>query len=101
MAFSGLLWWLSSKEPVCNAGDTEDMGSVPDLGKILWSRKWEPTPVFLSGKSQGQRNLLGCSPGGCEESDMTEHARTHIIIIQLWKWSQAANFEYNQARENF
>ena len=37
------------------------------------------TPVFLPGKSHGQRNLTGCSPWGHKESDMTEcaHARTH------------------------
>ena len=77
------------------------MGSIPELVKIFWSMKWQPTPVFLSAKSQGQRNLSGCSPVGCKESDMTEYAWTHIIIIQLWKWSQTVNLKYNQARENF
>ena len=41
--------------------------------KIPWSRKWQPTPVFLPGKSHGQRSLVGYSPKSCEESDMTEH----------------------------
>ena len=31
-----------------------------------------PTPVLLPGKSHGQRSLVGCSPWGCKESDMTE-----------------------------
>ena len=30
--------------------------------KILWRRKWQPTPVFLPGKSHGQRSLVGYSP---------------------------------------
>ena len=30
----------------------------PWVGKILWSRKWQPTPVFVPGKSRGQRNLV-------------------------------------------
>ena len=30
--------------------------------KMLWSRKWQPAPIFLPGKSQGQRSLVGCSP---------------------------------------
>ena len=30
--------------------------------KIPWRRKWQPTPVFLPGKSHGQRNLAGYSP---------------------------------------
>ena len=34
----------------------------PWVRKISWSRKWQPTPVFLLGKSQGQKNLEGSSP---------------------------------------
>ena len=30
--------------------------------KISWSRKWQPTPMFLPGKSHGQRSLVGSSP---------------------------------------
>ena len=37
-----------------------------------WRRKWQPTPVFLPGESQGQGSLVGCSPWGHTESDMTE-----------------------------
>ena len=37
-----------------------------------WRRKWQPTPVFLPGKSHGQRNPVGYSPQGRKESDMTE-----------------------------
>ena len=44
----------------------------PWVGTILWRRKWEPTPVFLHGESHGQRSLVGYSPWGCKESDMTE-----------------------------
>ena len=45
----------------------------PWMGKIPWRRKWQPTPVFLPGKSHGQRSLAGYSPWGCKELDMTEH----------------------------
>ena len=41
-------------------------------------RKWQPTPVFLPGKSHGWRILLGYSPWGCKESDMTE---LHSFIL--------------------
>ena len=58
-------------------GDTGDRSSIPvglwDGGrreKIPWSRKWQLTPVFLPGKSHGQRSLAGYSPWG--ELDMTE-----------------------------
>ena len=37
-----------------------------------WRRKWQSTPVFLPGESQGQGNLAGRGPWGHRESDMTE-----------------------------
>ena len=37
-----------------------------------WRRKWQPTPVFLPGESQGRRSLVGCSLWGRTESDTTE-----------------------------
>ena len=44
----------------------------PRAEKIPRRRKWQPTPIFLPGKSQGQRNLAGYSPWGCKELDTTE-----------------------------
>ena len=37
-----------------------------------WRRKWQPTPVFLPGESQGRGSPVGCSLWGRTESDMTE-----------------------------
>ena len=37
-----------------------------------WRRKWQPTPVFLPGESQGQGSLVGCRLWGRIESDTTE-----------------------------
>ena len=37
-----------------------------------WRRKWQPTPVFLPGESQGWGSLVGFRLWGCTESDMTE-----------------------------
>ena len=37
-----------------------------------WRRKWQPTPVFLPGESQGRRGLVGCRLWGHTESDTTE-----------------------------
>ena len=37
-----------------------------------WRRKWQPTPVFLPGDSQGQGSLMGCRLWGRTESDTTE-----------------------------
>ena len=45
-----------------------------------WRRKWQPTPVFLPGKSYGWRSLVGYSPWGRKESDMTE--RLHSLTVR-------------------
>ena len=37
-----------------------------------WRRKWQPTPVFLPGESQGRGSLAGCCLWGHTESDTTE-----------------------------
>ena len=37
-----------------------------------WRRKWQPTPVFLPGESQGRGSLMGCRLWGCTELDTTE-----------------------------
>ena len=43
-------------------------------------RRWHPTPVLLPGKSHGRRNLVGCSPWGCLESDTTERLPFHLSL---------------------
>ena len=47
--------------------------------KIPWNRKWKPTQVFLSGKFPGQRNLVGYSPWGPKELEITEHSTASVI----------------------
>ena len=42
------------------------------VGRIPWRRERQPTPVFLPGKFHEQRGLVGYSPCGCKESDMTD-----------------------------
>ena len=42
-------------------------------------KKWLLTPVFLPGKSHGQRNLVGYSPKAYKEPDMTEWLSAHKI----------------------
>ena len=48
------------------------MEKTRDLFKEISSRKWQPTPVFLPGESQGQGSLVGCRLWGHIELDMTE-----------------------------
>ena len=68
----GLQQWLSSKESVCNAGDSEDSGLIPGLGR--YPGRGHGNPLQCSGPENlhGQRSLMGYSPWGCEESDTTE-----------------------------
>ena len=42
------------------------------VGKIPWRRRWQPTPALLLGKFHGWRSLVGYSPWGHKESDMTK-----------------------------
>ena len=47
---------------------------------VHWRRKWHPTPVLLPGKSHGWRSLVGYSPWGRKESDMTERLHSTMYI---------------------
>ena len=70
----GLPRWLSSKEPACQ--ETQETW-VRSLGQEDPLGEWQPTPVFLPGKSHGQRSLAGYGPWGHEELDMTEGLNTN------------------------
>ena len=59
--------------------NARDLGVNPWVGKIPWSRAWQPTPVFLPGEPQGQRSLMGYSSWGCKESDIAEHLTLLLI----------------------
>ena len=45
-----------------------------------WRRQWHPTPVLLPGKSHGWRSLVGYSPWGRKESNMTERLHFHFSL---------------------
>ena len=69
-----LLSWLSGNKTRSVHGSSQwkpkfpfNTGSCP-----LMRRKWQPTPVFLPGESQGQRTLVGCRLWGLTESDPTK-----------------------------
>ena len=51
--------------------------SLPFFTLMHWRRKWQPTPVFLPGESQGRRSLVGYSSWGHKELDTTELLHTH------------------------
>ena len=80
-----LLWSLASlvarKSRICLQCKRFEFN--PWVGKILWRKKWQPTPVFLSGESRGQRCLAGYSLWGHKElgtTEATKHARGHTAV---------------------
>ena len=54
----------------------------PRIGKSPWRRKWQATPVLLSGESHRQRSPVGYSPQHHKESETTQHTRTQIRILK-------------------
>ena len=87
-------WWCSvGKESTCNAGNLLQCwrcGCNLRVGKICWRRKWQPTPVFLTGKSHGQRRLAGYKSMGWQESDTTQQLN-HPYHPCAW-WSTTITF---------
>ena len=88
---STLAWKIPWME---EAGGLQSMGSrkdghdwVTSLSLFTfthWRRKWQPTPVFLPGESQGRGSLLGCRLWGHTESDTTEvTSLTSLNIVKL------------------
>ena len=71
---STLAWkipWTEESGRLQSVGSQSRTG-LSDFTFMHWRRKWQPTPVFLPGESQGRRSLVGCRPWGRTESDMTE-----------------------------
>ena len=68
------------KEPACQCRRSKRCWFHPWVKKIPWNWEWQPTPVFLPGKSHGQRSLAVCSPWG--HRDTTEHAHTCNLTRQ-------------------
>ena len=62
----GLPCWLSGEESACQC---RRWRLDPWFRKIPWRRKWQLGPVFLPGKSHGQRSLAGYKSWGCKQWD--------------------------------
>ena len=92
---------VSDKELACQCRRHKRCGLDPWVRKIPWRRKWQPAPVFLPGKSHGQRSLAGYSPRGRKSrTRLREWAHTVTIIASItlspwmmcWalgRWAQA------------
>ena len=75
---SWLLYYLMPESPL--------MRVLSSLHFYMYStsmkgrRQWHPTPVLLPGKSHGRRSLVGYSPWGRKESDLTERLHFHFSL---------------------
>ena len=72
------------KNPLTNAGDVRDVGSIPGSGRSPGGGHGNPLQYSLPGEPHGQRSLVGYSPQGRKELDMTEvtqRARTHTHTL--------------------
>ena len=68
-----------------------------------WRKKWQPIPVFLPGKSHGQKSQVGYSPWGLKESDMTEwlnntnsNYRRRLPRPEDQTWTKVDAIKYNK-----
>ena len=61
--FCGLPRWCSGKKSACQCRRRKRREFHHCVRKFPWRRKWQPTPLFFSGKSYGQRSLVGLSVG--------------------------------------
>ena len=77
--------WLSGKIKNLPDNQCKRFGFDPWVGNIPWSQKWQPTPLFFSGKFHGQRRLAGYRSWSHKESDRTEYASTLGAIDTLIK----------------
>ena len=62
----GGAWWATVH------GVAKSWTRLSDFTFMHWRRKWQSTPVFLPGESQGRGSLVGCRLWGCTELDTTE-----------------------------
>ena len=58
--------------PFCIASAGRDCFDLSLCSACVWRRKWQTTPIFLPGESQGQRSMVGCRLWGRTESEATE-----------------------------
>ena len=73
---------LSGKESACQCGRSKRCRLDPWVGKISWSRKWQPTPLFLAWKIPQAEEPGGLQSMGCKESDTTQQAYAHRHTFQ-------------------
>ena len=76
-------------------------GFDPWVGKIPWRSKWQPTLVFLPGKSHGQRSLVGCTPWGCKrvKHDLVNESESCSVVSDC-SWPHGLSSPRNSPGQN-
>ena len=77
------MWGFPGRFVVKTPPEVQGRGFDPRVWKIPLRRAWQPTPVLLPGKSCRQRSLMGYSPWGGKESDMTERLDNNSIFFKV------------------
>ena len=94
----GLPGGARGKEPACQYRRSKRLDINPCVRKITRGRKWQPTPVFFSRESHGQRRLAGCSPWGRRvrhyRSDLAVCTRSRITTDQWLKQQKCIFWQY-------
>ena len=88
---SSIYLYKSSIEPPCSSHHKKKKirlqcrrpGFAFWFGMIPWRREWQPIPVFLPGKSHGQRSLAGYSPWVSKSQTLLNDWHVHIVNLQL------------------
>ena len=75
----------SGKDPACQCRRHKRRRFGPWVRKIPWRKAWQPTPVFLLGKSYGQRSVAGYSPQHCKKSDTAEEIQ-NVCLFEGWNY---------------
>ena len=73
----------SDKEPACQCRRHKRCEPHPWVRKILWRRRWQPTPVFSPGEFHGQRSLAGYVYGVAESRTRLKGRSTHRHTVSL------------------
>ena len=79
-SFMGFPDGSNGKESICNVGD---LGLTPGLGRSPGGGHDNPLQYFCLENPQGQGSLVGYSPWGCKESDITEKLSMAHSIMHL------------------
>ena len=75
---------LSGKESACHCKRLKKLGFDPWVEKIPWRRAWQPTPVFLLGKSHRQRSLAGYSPWVAKSQTQLSDYYYLLLLLSLY-----------------